>query len=139
MSGEKLNFRGEEISFKLNTKIDTFGGLYIYRDGFRVLPYGRPSVDFLSFEERRSKNAGIHFFSYRRMFGYIEISRKNNSRLTDKAGREGFINNIAYREFRNDLIEMFADLAKNILVHMHKPIIRKTKKAKLKRRKKLKK
>lgn len=46
------------------------------------------------------------------MFGYIEISRKNNSRLTDKAGREGFINNIAYREFRNDLIEMFADLAK---------------------------
>lgn len=112
VSGEKLNFRGEEISLRLNTKIDTFGGLYIYRDGFRVLPYGRPSADFLSFEERRSKNAGIHFFSYRRMFGYIEISRKNNSRLTDKAGREGFINNVAYREFRNDLIEMFADLAK---------------------------
>lgn len=112
VSGEKLNFRGEEISTNLNTKIETFGGLYIYRDGFRVLPYGRPNADFLSFEERRSKNAGIHFFSYRRMFGYIEISRKNNARLTDKAGREGFINNIAYREFRNDLIEMFADLAR---------------------------
>lgn len=69
--------------------------------------------DFLGFEERRLRGAGYYFFSHRRMYGYLDISRKNNPNLIDKAGREGFINNIASREFRNDLIAFFLDLAKN--------------------------
>ncbi|HXP52957.1 MAG TPA: ATP-binding protein [Bacteroidia bacterium] len=93
-------------------KLELFGGIYIYRDGFRVLPYGRPEYDFLEFEKRRSKKAGYYFFSHRRMFGYIEISRTENKKLTDKAGREGFINNAAYRDFKKDLEDFFIDLAK---------------------------
>ncbi|WNY26015.1 ATP-binding protein [Methanolapillus millepedarum] len=101
---------GAELDY-FNKKLENFGGLYIYRDGFRVLPYGRSEHDFLRFEDRRSKNAGTAFFSHRRMFGYIEISRNGNRKLTDKAGREGFINNIAYREFKTDLEAFFKDLA----------------------------
>lgn len=93
-------------------KLELYSGLFIYRDGFRVLPYGRPDTDFLEFEERRSKSAGAYFFSKRRMFGYIEISRKENEKLKDKSSREGFINNAAYRDFRTDLISFFKDLAK---------------------------
>jgi signal transduction histidine kinase len=93
-------------------KLDLFGGLYIYRDGFRLLPYGRSDYDFLQFEERRGKSAGLYFFAKRRMFGYIEISRENNWRLREKSSREGLINNSAYREFRSLLIEFFIDLAK---------------------------
>lgn len=93
-------------------KLDIYGGLYIYRDGFRVLPYGRVDNDFLEFEERRGKHAGIYFFAKRRMFGYIEISRNENGKLKDKSSREGFVNNAAYREFKSDLIDFFIDLAK---------------------------
>lgn len=93
-------------------KLKHFGGLYIYRDGFRVLPYGRTETDFLRFENRRSKHAGSYFFSHRRMLGYIEISRVGNKKLVDKAGREGFINNLAYKEFKTDLEAFFIDLAK---------------------------
>lgn len=111
---------GKQIESRLNSeqfsvyddKLKDFGGLYIYRDGFRVLPYGRTETDFLRFEGRRSKHAGVFFFSHRRMFGYIEISRENNKKLIDKAGREGFINNIAYKEFKTDLEAFFIDLAK---------------------------
>ncbi|MCG2821387.1 MAG: hypothetical protein L6371_05855, partial [Candidatus Atribacteria bacterium] len=46
------------------------------------------------------------------MFGFIAISRENNPQLKDKAGREGFINNNSYREFKEDLIAFFIDLAK---------------------------
>ncbi len=88
-----------------------FGGLYLYRDKFRVLPYGRTDYDFLKFEERRSLSATYYQFSHRRIFGYIEISRNKNPSLKDKAGREGFIENRAYREFKEDLIEFFVDLA----------------------------
>lgn len=103
----------EESVFRyFDQKLKAFGGLYIYRDNLRVLPYGRPHSDFLQFEERRSKHAGSYFFSYRRMFGYIDLKRENNRTLADKAGREGFINNKAYRELKIDLISLFINLAK---------------------------
>lgn len=96
---------------KIKEKVDKYGGLYIYRDDFRVLPYGRENADFLRFEERRSKRAGTGFFSYRRMFGYIGLSRTKNPNLKDKSSREGLINNASYRAFESDLIAFFIDLA----------------------------
>lgn len=102
----------EEQYNLLDNKLKIFGGLYIYRDNFRVLPYGKTETDFLNFEKRRTLSAGDHFFSHRRMFGYIDISRNENKKLIDKAGREGFINNAAYREFKADLEAFFEDLAK---------------------------
>ncbi|MFH6946008.1 ATP-binding protein [Flavobacterium sp. FlaQc-50] len=102
----------ENIFRYIDAKLKAFGGLYIYRDDLRVLPYGRPHSDFLEFEERRTRRAGSYFFSYRRMFGYIDLKRENNRPLNDKAGREGFIKNKAYREFKMDLIGLFLNLAK---------------------------
>lgn len=96
----------------LESKVSRFGGLYIYRDLFRVLPYGRVDYDFLKFEERLSKRHGDYFFTYNKMFGYLGITREYNRNLTDKAGREGFIENKAYREFKKDLIAFFIDIAK---------------------------
>jgi len=101
----------EEMYRDLDKRTASFGGLYIYRDDFRVLPYGRTEYDFLEFEQRRSKSAGYYFFSQRNMLGYISISRNKNKKLTDKAGREGFIANQAYREFKDDLINFFKDLS----------------------------
>lgn len=96
---------------QIKKKLDSFGGLYIYRDNFRVLPYGRSDYDFLKFEERRSYSATYYQFSHRRIFGYIGISRKQNPKLRDKAGREGFIINKAVREFYDDLIQFFVDIS----------------------------
>ena len=95
-------------------RLSHFGALYVYRDGIRVLPYGRNEFDFLRFEDRRSKNAGRYFFSHRRMFGGLYITKEGNPRLRDKAGREGFIRNAAYRGFVNSLIAVFIDLALSI-------------------------
>ena len=36
------------------------------------------------------------------MFGYLGITRDANRNLTDKAGREGLIENKAYREIKRD-------------------------------------
>jgi signal transduction histidine kinase len=97
----------------INKKLRAFGGLYIYRDNFRILPYGKSEYDWLRFEERRTLHAGFHFFSHRRMFGYIEISRNTNAEIKEKAGREGFITNKAFREFQSDLIAFFEDLSRS--------------------------
>lgn len=101
----------EEEFRSINEKLSSFGGLYIYRDDFRVLPYGRTEADFLEFEKRRSLGAGYYFFSHRRFIGYIDITRQENVDLKDKAGREGFVQNKAYREFKDDLISFFTDIS----------------------------
>ncbi|SDX51824.1 ATP-binding protein [Aequorivita viscosa] len=113
--------QGEEKSSSLTesqfaglfNKVREYGGLYIFRDNFRVLPYGRENADFLNFEQRRSKRAGTYYFSYRRMYGYLDITRERNEHLKDKSSREGLINNAQYRAFTNDAINFFVTLAQD--------------------------
>ncbi|HCD4391624.1 TPA: ATP-binding protein, partial [Enterobacter hormaechei] len=100
-----------QIYAEIKAKLSMYGGVYLYKDGIRVLPYGKPEFDFLRIEERRTKRASTAFFSYRWMFGAIEIGHDNNSMLIEKAGREGLIENIAYREFKSILNNFFDQLA----------------------------
>lgn len=100
---------------KINDKVKEYGGLYIYRDNFRVLPYGRTDFDFLGFEKRRAKRAATSYFSHRRMFGFIGLKRNTNGKLQDKSSREGLINNAAYAAFKNDLESFFIELAQEYL------------------------
>ena len=111
--GAKANTSMSEEKWHLyENKGEVFSGLYVYRDGFRVLPYGRTDFDFLEFEKNRSKSAGIYYFSHRKMFGFIGITKKENSRLIDKSGREGFVANDAYRAMKTMLMEFFKQIAK---------------------------
>lgn len=80
---------------------DKYSALMVFRDGLRVLPYGRTDSDFFDIEMRRSKNAGRYYWSNRRLFGEILLTHKANGNLKDKAGREGFIKNIASRELKS--------------------------------------
>lgn len=93
----------DDTRVRIDEKLRYSGGIMVYRDGLRVLPYGIPENDWLNIEERRSKGLGYYFFSYRRMFGYITIDAKDNPALKDKAGREGMIKNSAYRDLRSTL------------------------------------
>ncbi len=95
----------------LKAKLDRYGGLYIYKDGIRILPYGNNNFDFLDIERNRSKSASYYFFSYRRMIGVVNITKSANPGLIEKAGREGFIENKAYRQLRDILKNFFVQLA----------------------------
>lgn len=96
---------------RLTAKADKFGGLYIYKDNIRVLPYGDSDYDFLDIEKNRSKRASTYFFSYRRMFGIVNITHQGNLNLIEKAGREGFIENKSYRQLQAILKNFFIQLA----------------------------
>lgn len=104
----------------IKAKGDKFGGLYIYRDNIRVLPYGDSDYDFLDIEKNRSKRASTYFFSYRRMFGAIEIANRDHSGLVEKAGREGFIENKAYRQLQAILKNFFVQLAADFFSEKNK-------------------
>lgn len=86
-------------------------GLMIYRNGLRVLPYGREDNDFFEIEKRRSFNAGREYWNARRIFGRIAISREHNPNLKDKAGREGFIVNKAAKALKLLIINILRSTA----------------------------
>lgn len=100
-----------ELHNELSNKTNKIGGLYIYRDGIRVLPYGGPEFDFLGIEYRRTKRAADYYFSYRNMIGYIDVTKAENATLQEKAGREGFIENKAYKQFKSILENFFITIA----------------------------
>lgn len=95
----------------LTTKMNRLGGLYVFKNGIRILPYGDTDYDWVGIEYRRTKHAAYYHYSHRRIFGAVEIGSSANPMLTEKAGREGFRENEAYRQLRNILENFFLQLA----------------------------
>ena len=105
-----------EEKFKyIRDKIDVLGGIGVYRDGVRVLPYGELENDYLEIERRRTNKAGVYVFSHRNIFGRIDISAKDNPKLEDKSSREGFIENNYYHYFINTLKNLLIKIAMDFL------------------------
>jgi signal transduction histidine kinase len=80
-------------------ELDSYCGISIYRDDFRVLPYGEAGDDWLSLDARRinvpSKRVGN-----RNIIGVVEIAHDTNPELRDKTSREGLLENHAYEDLK---------------------------------------
>ncbi len=79
-------------------------GINIYRDGFRVLPYGEPRNDWLRLDLRRVQNPTMRL-SNNQIMGYVLISADDNPLLRDQSNREGLIEGPALDDLR-ELVEM---------------------------------
>ncbi len=97
----------------LAEKVAKYGGVRVYRDGLRVMPYGSADADFFSLEETRQKHAGRYFWAHRRSFGRLAFTRAQNPSLRDKAGREGLVENRASRELRLLVQDLLIKLARD--------------------------
>ncbi len=95
----------------ISSKLDQIGGIYVYRDGIRILPYGNTDVDWLNIETRRNRGMAHYFFSYRRIYGAVCLTREENGQLQEKAGREGFQKDKVYRQLKDILEHLFVQLA----------------------------
>lgn len=102
---DRERFYQKDISGRTDVR-DTFGGIKIYRDSFRVRPYGDPkssAFDWLQLARRKNASPagvgaekGVWRVSADQMLGSIFISRMNTA-LPDQSNREGIVET---REFR---------------------------------------
>lgn len=104
----------------IKRRMEKAGGIGVYRDNVRVLPYGEPDNDFLELEERRSRSATYYLFSHRNMFGRIDIASSDNPYLEDKSSREGFIENQYYNYFIRTLQNLLMRISIDFLGDMNK-------------------
>lgn len=87
--------------------LDAIAGINIYRDGFRVLPYGEPNNDWLRLDMRRVQTPAKRL-SNNQITGYISISADENPRLHDRSNREGLDSNRAYHDLEQIMVEILA-------------------------------
>lgn len=64
------------------------GGLMVYRDGFRVPPYGGPDDDWLDLD-RGALAAQGYKVNRAQLVGKVDISARHNPHLRDQTNREG--------------------------------------------------
>lgn len=103
-----------------------FGGIKIFRDDFRIRPYGENGDDWLRLGERQAQSpggAGQRLGGYRirpnQIAGTIKISRLHNESFQDKSGREGIIENDEFELFKNILLEIIGLFEKDRNVVMY--------------------
>lgn len=65
------------------------GGLLVYRDGFRVYPYGGSGDDWLDLD-RKALSASAYKLNRAQIIGYLRITSEGNPSLQDQTSREGF-------------------------------------------------
>lgn len=102
----------EEAYRSFESKSENYAGFMVYRNGLRVMPYGREGSDFFQIEKRRSSHAGREFWSLRRLFGRVALKKEKNPNLRDKAGREGLIDNKAAKVFRDLVVHVLKTTAR---------------------------
>ena len=95
--------------------LERFGGIRIYRDEFRVRPYGENGDDWLGLGRRQAKSPGgpgqkIGGYKIRpnQIAGVVNISRLTNSSFEDKSSREGIQENDAFLLFKNLLLQIIS-------------------------------
>lgn len=90
---------------------DTFKGIKLYRDYFRVRPYGEygtSNFDWLLLDSLKSKSPsaitgkGSWKVRSNQMFGTVNISRNNND-LLDQSNREGIVETKEFKALREAL------------------------------------
>ncbi|WP_419589522.1 sensor histidine kinase [Thiolapillus sp.] len=72
----------------LRNLLDQWMGIRLYRDGFRVYPYGTEDDDWLELDKTALKSKG-YALNRIQLVGQVEIGRLSNPELLDQTNREG--------------------------------------------------
>jgi signal transduction histidine kinase len=112
---EPVALKGTGVKIdQLRDFLGIYGGFRIYRDGFRVMPYGERGGggDWLGLSARREKEpAGVKKKGAKWVVGEnqvaasVFISRRSNLELRDQTNREGLFANQAFRDMRSFILK----------------------------------
>ncbi len=111
-SGRKLGwteYYGKLDIDEFHTTINNISGIKIYRDGFRVRPYGDKHHDWLSMSDEARRTSGR--LPSKSVLGWIEISSDTNKTIVDTTSREKIIENDSFddlRIFANQVMDAYS-------------------------------
>lgn len=78
-----------------------YGGVRLYRNGFRVLPYGELENDWLGLDASVRKRAILPVHGNNNFFGFIEIIDEQGKVFEETSSREGLLEDEAFQELKD--------------------------------------
>ena len=77
------------------------GGIRLYRNGFRVWPYGSKGDDWLGLDKAKANRKVLAAFGSNNFFGHINLHDPEGDIFEETSSREGLINHKALEELQN--------------------------------------
>ncbi len=77
-----------------------YGNVKVFRDNFRVLPYGEKENDWLGIDNKHAQGT-FRTFGTRDLIGYVQIGKAENPKLKDATSRQGLNEDVPeFEEFK---------------------------------------
>lgn len=96
---DSSNLTSAGYNFRFAQKmLDTYCGIKIYRDNFRVKPFGDIGNDWLFLDQKKVKDTHGYLVGNNQVIGVVRIGDVTNPLLVDATNREGIIENEAYEQ-----------------------------------------
>lgn len=89
-------------------------GIGIYREDFRVRPYGDAETDWLELESGRVQNPSVRL-GLNQVWGIVKIESESRSGLIERSSREGLESNGSFTRLQN----LLSSLLRNIEARRH--------------------
>lgn len=89
--------------------LDSIAGIAIYREGFRVRPYGDSENDWLTLDAKRVQNPSMKI-GHNQVAGVLVIDDENTSQLLERSSREGFEENGSFRRLQTLILTLLAEV-----------------------------
>jgi signal transduction histidine kinase len=91
------------------------GGIRVYRNGYRVLPYGEPEDDWLGLDATYAKRSTVLApVANRNFLGIVEIDDEEGEAFEETSSREGLIETDAFRDLQKLLSSILVTTADRI-------------------------
>ncbi|MBQ8241731.1 MAG: ATP-binding protein [Bacteroides sp.] len=99
--------QGDKIRFvnRYGIRVRDYGNVRLYRDNFRIYPYGEAKNDWLDIDRRQTQGM-MRFFGTRDIIGYVQISKKGNTNLKPLTNRQGLEENDQFEQLRKFVIDV---------------------------------
>ena len=81
----KMNF-----TRKMGVEAVKYGSIFVYKNGFRVFPFGEPGSDFFDIDQRKQQGYK-RFLGTRELIGQLEINGDKNNLVETSSRNNGFI------------------------------------------------
>lgn len=120
---DAAHMKNETYDYRFASRIlETYCGIKIYRDNFRVKPYGDLGNDWLELDKNKVKDTHGYRVGNNQTVGVIKISDETNPLLIDATNREGIIENQAYEQLKDFILRCI-----NIISEVRKEVYEKSK------------
>jgi hypothetical protein len=119
----------QSVVKETNLALDEYYGIKLYRDLFRVKPYGEDGDDWLGLDANFQNNS--MFPRNINVFGFACISKHSNPKITDTTTREGIIYTPEFQDLQRfiqtSILQIFVNVRSEVESHKKKASSRKRK------------